>query len=162
MRVLTKTNRKELLIMASLIPFNKKGNRLMGPGFGDFYGMLDDFFSDDFMPRRSLVRDTFKVDVVDKEKEYVIEAELPGVKKEEISLDIHDGQLRISIEREEKVDEEKKNYIHKERRYCSMSRSVYLGDASADSIKAKLDNGVLTITIPKAEKPEIKSKIEIE
>jgi HSP20 family protein len=163
--VLTKTiknNRKELLIMASLIPFNRKGNRLMGPDFGDFYGMLDDFFSDDFMPRRSLVRDTFKVDVVDKEKEYVIEAELPGVKKEEISLDIHDGQLRISIEREEKVDEEKKNYIHKERRYSSMSRSVYLGDASADSIKAKLDNGVLTITIPKTEKPEVKSKIEIE
>lgn len=43
-----------------------------------------------------------------------------------------------------------------------MSRSVYLGDASADSIKAKLDNGVLTITIPKTEKPEVKSKIEIE
>ena len=102
------------------------------------------------------------MDVVDKEKEYVIEAELPGVKKEELSLDIQDGQLRISIEREEKVDEEKKNYIHKERRYSSMSRSVYLGDASADSIKAKLDNGVLTITIPKTEKPEVKSKIEIE
>lgn len=148
--------------MASLIPFNKKSNRLMGPGFGDFYGMLDDFFSDDFMPKRSLVRDTFKVDVVEKENEYVIEADLPGVKKEEISLDIHDGQMRISIEREEKVDEENKNYIHKERRYCSMSRGIYLGDASTDEIKAKLDNGVLTITVPKAQKQEIKSKIEIE
>ena len=148
--------------MASLIPFNKKSNRLMGPGFGDFYGMLDDFFSDDFMPKRSLVRDTFKVDVVEKENEYVIEADIPGVQKEEISLDIHDGQMRISIEREEKVDEENKNYIHKERRYCSMSRGIYLGDASPEDIKAKLDNGVLTITVPKAKKQEVKSRIEIE
>ena len=148
--------------MASLIPFNKKSNRLMGPGFGDFYGMLDDFFSEDLTPKRSLVSDTFKVDVVEKENEYVIEADLPGIKKEEVSLDIHDGQLRISVQREEKIEEEQKNYIHKERRYSSMSRGIYLGDATPDSIKAKLDNGVLTITVPKAPKQEVKSRIEIE
>ena len=148
--------------MASLIPFNKKSNRLMGPGFGDFYGMLDDFFSEDLTPKRSLVSDTFKVDVVEKENEYVIEADLPGIKKEEVSLDIHDGQLRISVQREEKIEEEQKNYIHKERRFSSMSRGIYLGDSTPDSIKAKLDNGVLTIIVPKAPKQEVKSRIEIE
>jgi HSP20 family protein len=132
--------------MAGLVPFNRKDRGLTRTGFGDFYGMLDDFFSDDFMmPRRSLARDTFKLDVQDKEKEYLIEAELPGVK------------------REEKVDEEKKNYIHKERRYCSMNRSVYLADADTENIKAKLDNGVLEITVPKVEKSvSQKNKIEIE
>jgi HSP20 family protein len=110
-----------------------------------------------------LARDTFKLDVQDKEKEYLIEAELPGVKKEEITLEMHDGQLMIGIQREEKVDEEKKNYIHKERRYCSMNRSVYLADADTENIKAKLDNGVLEITVPKVEKSvSQKNKIEIE
>lgn len=150
--------------MAGLVPFNRSSNKPVGRGFGDFYGMLDDFFSDEFfLPQRSLARDTFKLDVQDKEKEYLIEAELPGVKKEEISLEIHDGQLNIGIQREERVDEEKKNYIHRERRYSSMNRSVYLADADSSMIKAKLDDGVLTITVPKLEKPEKEtSKIEIE
>lgn len=150
--------------MAGLVPFNRRDRGLTRTGFGDFYGMLDDFFSDDFMmPRRSLVRDTFKLDVQDKDKEYLIEAELPGVKKEEVTLEIHDGQLMIGIQREEKVDEENKNYIHKERRYCSMNRSVYLADADSNNIKAKLDNGVLEITVPKLEKSvSQKNKIEIE
>ncbi|MGM0397274.1 MAG: Hsp20/alpha crystallin family protein [Bacillota bacterium] len=149
--------------MAGLVPFNRR-NKMTGTGLGDFYGMLDDFFSDDFLlPQRSLARDTFKLDVQDKEKEYLIEAELPGVKKEEINLEIRDGQLVIGIQREEKVDEEKKNYIHKERRYCSMSRSVYLADADPENIKAKLDDGVLEITVPKVEKSvREKNKIEIE
>ncbi|WP_422486426.1 Hsp20/alpha crystallin family protein [Gudongella sp. DL1XJH-153] len=150
--------------MAGLVPFNRSSNKPVGKGFGDFYGMLDDFFSDEFfLPQRSLSRDTFKVDVQDKEKEYLIEAELPGVKKEEISLEIHDGQLIIGIQREERVDEEKKNYIHKERRYSSMSRSVYLADADSENIKAKLDDGVLTVRVPKLQKPEKETnKIEIE
>ena len=150
--------------MAGLVPFNRRDRGLTRTGLGDFYGMLDDFFSDDFMmPRRSLARDNFKLDVQDKEKEYLIEAELPGVKKEEITLEMHDGQLIIGIKREEKVDEENKNYIHKERRYCSMSRSVYLADADSENIKAKLDGGVLEITVPKLEKSvKEKNRIEIE
>ena len=150
--------------MAGLVPFNRRNNKLAGTSLGDFYGMLDDFFSDDFfMPQRSLARDTFKLDVQDKEKEYLIEAELPGVNKEEVTLEIHDGQLTIGIRRDERVDEENKNYIHRERRYCSMTRSVYLADADKEGIKAKLDNGVLTVSVPKMEKPEgEKNRIEIE
>ena len=148
--------------MASLIPFNKRSQLRRTDGFEDFYNMLDDFFTSPLSTSRNLMNDSFKLDIQAKEDKYVVEADLPGVQKEEISLDIHDGQMRISIEREEKVDEENKNYIHKERRYCSMSRGVYLGDASPEDIKAKLDNGVLTITVPKAKKQEVKSRIEIE
>ena len=148
--------------MAGLVPFNRK-NKLIGPSFEDFYGMLDDFFSDDIVPRRSLIRDTFKLDVEEKDKEYVIEAELPGVKKEEVSLEINEGHLKISIKREEIIDEEKRNFVHKERRYSSMTRSIYLKDAKSEDIKAILDNGVLNITVPKKESDKVMTnKIEIE
>lgn len=145
--------------MAGLVPFNRKSSSLMTGGFDDFYNMLDDFFSS---PRRTLAGDTFKVDVQENEKDYLIEAELPGVKKDEIEVSLNEGRLGISIKREENIEEEKKNYIHKERRYSSMSRSVYLKDAGGEGVKAKLDNGVLTIFVPKLEKKETALKVDIE
>lgn len=75
---------------------------------------------------------------------------------------MNDGRLTIFVKREEAINEEKKNYIHKERRYCSMSRGIYLVDAQSEGIKAKLDNGVLSITVPKQDKTQNKSRIEIE
>jgi HSP20 family protein len=124
--------------------------------------MLDDFFNDTWSPRRSLMYDTFKLDVQENDKEYCIEAELPGVKKEEINLELNEGRLTISINREESIDEEKKNYIHKERRFSSMQRSIYLADAKGDGVKAKLEEGVLNITVPKQEKLDSTVKINIE
>ncbi|KOA18643.1 hypothetical protein CLHOM_29270 [Clostridium homopropionicum DSM 5847] len=75
--------------MAGLVPFNKKKGDLLNTGFKDFYNMLDDFFTDNWPSRRSLERDTFKVDVQEKDNEYLIEAELPGVKKEEVNEQKH-------------------------------------------------------------------------
>ena len=124
--------------------------------------MLDDFFSDSWSPRRSLERDTFKINVQQNDGEYLVEAELSGVNKDEIDLDLNDGRLTISVKREEKINEEKKNYIHRESRYSSMSRSIYLADADAKGIKAKLDNGLLSITVPRQEKSVKADKIEIE
>jgi HSP20 family protein len=148
--------------MAGLVPFNRKGTNLANRGFDDFYNMLDDFFAEPFALRRSFAADTFKIDVVENEKDYLIEADLPGVKKEEISMDMTDGRLTIAVAREENKDESTKNYIHKERRYSSMARGIYLADASGKNIKAKLSDGMLSIMVPKAEKPEGKNKIEIE
>lgn len=148
--------------MTGLVPFNRKNTGLLNTGFEDFYNMLDDFFSDNWSPRRSLARDTFKINVQQNEKEYLIDAELPGVNKEEISLDLSDGRLNIAVKREEKINEEKKNYIHRESRFSSMSRSVYLEDADVKGIKAKLDNGVLRITVPRQEKTVKSEQIEIE
>ncbi|STO53326.1 Uncharacterised protein [Exiguobacterium aurantiacum] len=73
--------------MAGLIPFNKKRNDLMNLGFNDFSNMLDDFFSASGLPfERSLRHDTFKVDIKDEADKYVIEAEVPGVKKKIFKL----------------------------------------------------------------------------
>lgn len=146
--------------MAGLVPFNRNGSILRPGGVRGFYNMLDDFFSDSILPR-NLGFDTFKIDVKEDEKAYTIDAELPGVKKEEIKLGLNDGRLSISVEREEKVDEEKENYVHRERRYGSYERCVYLADANPDGIEAKLEDGLLKIVVPKQDKDEGKRNIEI-
>ena len=147
--------------MAGLVPFNNRLS-LNQAGFEDFYNVLDDFFNDSLTPRRSLRSDTFKLDVHEKEKEYCIEAELPGIKKEEIGIELNDGKLTISVKREENMEEQNKNYLHKERRFTSMQRSIFLADVNADGIKAKLEEGVLSLSIPKQEKIDTTKRISIE
>jgi len=150
--------------MSGLIPFNRKNGGLAraDTGFDDFYNMLDDFFSDGLMPGRSLLRDTFKIDIEEKDTEYLIEAEMPGVVKDEIDLSIDDENLCISVNRAEETNNSGKNYIHRERRFSSMSRRVHLAGAKFDEIKAKLDDGVLTVTVPKDIKSNASRKINIE
>ena len=159
--------------MTRLIPFNRKNTNLTNAtGFNDFYNMLDDFFNDSFMssPSRNLLRDTFKIDIEERENEYLIEAELPGIKKEEIDLNIEDDNLCISVNRnrteetnsDDKGEKNGKNYIHRERRSTSMSRRVRLANAKFDEITAKLDNGVLAVSIPKDVKASTSRKIDIE
>jgi HSP20 family protein len=147
--------------MSRLVPFNRWG--LRRNDFEDFYNMLDDFFSDTWWPVRSLARDTFKLDIQENEREYCIEAELPGVTKEEINLQLKDdGRLTIAAEREENIQEDKKNYVHRERRYSSMQRTIYLRDAKTEGVKAKLQDGVLKITVPKQETHNDTFHIEID
>ena len=147
--------------MAGLIPFNRR-NELTRTGYDDFYNMVDDFFSDRWLPGRNLVRDTFKLDVTETPTDYTIEAELPGVQKEEISLNADEKTLCISVNREETVNDDGKNYIHRERRLSSMSRSIRLADANLADVKAKLDNGILVVTVPKEQKAAGAHKIDIE
>jgi HSP20 family protein len=150
--------------MANLVPFNRRRKDLERLGFGDFHNMLDGFFSDSWMPERTLMHDTFKIDVKENKNDYMVEAELPGVEKEEIDLKLNDGRLSISIQRDERKEEEDKdrNYIHKERRFCSMSRTVYLEDAESEGINAKLENGLLSILVPKKAKEDRTKSIEID
>jgi len=151
------------LTLSGLVPFNRR-NALAhtGTGFEDFYNMLDDFFSDSLMPSRNLLRDTFKVDIEDKDTEYIIEAELPGIKREEIGLNIEEENLCITVNRSEDTNTNGRSYIHRERRAASMSRRVRLAGAKLDSIKAKLEDGILVITIPKVIKTPTSLKIDIE
>ena len=87
--------------MAGLIPFNRKRNDVMNTGFEDFSNMIDDFFTGSWPLQRSLVGDTFKIDIQDNDTEYTIEAELPGVKKEDIEITLNEGRLNISVKKEE-------------------------------------------------------------
>lgn len=149
--------------MSGFLPSNRKNRNLVSKDFddfGDFYNLVDDFFN--WPSRRNLMKNTFKVDVEEDKDKYLVEAELPGVGKDEVNIEMNEGSLNISVKREENINEEKKNYIHKERRYSSMSRSIYLEDAKSEGIKANLENGVLKITVPKESKPNNSVKIDIE
>lgn len=147
--------------MTGLIPFNRRRNELDNLGSGSFYNMLDDFFTDSWFPGRSLSSDTFKLDVKEKDSNYIIEAELPGISKEDIDLDLTKERLTISVKREESNEEEKETYVHRERRLSSMSRSIHLGDGELSNITAKLDNGILTVVVPKKAKVSESTKINI-
>ncbi|MDR1703957.1 MAG: Hsp20 family protein [Clostridiales bacterium] len=122
---------------------------------------LDDFFGDGWPPRWNF-SSTFKLDVRETDGQYIIEAELPGITKDEIELSLNDELLTIAVNKQESVNNETDNYIHRERRSSSMSRSLRLGNCKHDSIKARLDGGILSVTVEKGDRKDSKRRIEIE
>ena len=148
--------------MFGLTPLNR--NQLQkrdGHDFIDFYNMLDVFFNDSPFGFRAPETGVFKMDVKDQGNAYLVEAEMPGIKKEEIKLDYQNDYLIIKVEKNEEINEEKESYLHKERRSSSMQRSVYLKDIDAANVDAKLEDGVLKISLPKSEPAASKLQIEI-
>jgi HSP20 family protein len=139
--------------MAGLIPFNRRRNNWLDNGFDDFRNWVDDFFTEGWPFGKSFA-DSFKLDVQENDKEYIVEAELPGVNKDQLSLSFYDGRLEIAANKEESTEDKGKNYLHRERSSVSMRRSVYLPDADEDNVKAKLQDGVLRISILKKGNPK--------
>jgi len=121
---------------------------------------LDDIF-DDFIPAKK--EQNMKCDIYEKNSAYHIEMDVPGFKKEEISIDVKDGYLTIKAEKnnEESENDEERNYIRRERSYSKYERSFYLGDLDQDKIDAEFNNGMLKITVPKKEELDNSRKIEI-
>ncbi len=148
--------------MSGRNPINRKNLDAISTGFDNFQNMLGDFFNDGRCFVSNLAWDTFKIDVQENDQEYILEAELPGIQKSDLSIKLEEARLSILVNKEQSVEEDSKNFIHKERRYSSMSRTVFLADADSEGIKAKLENGVLTVTVPKKDKPDNSVKIDIE
>lgn len=89
-------------------------------------------------------------DVVDEGDRYVINTDMPGISKDEVKLDVSDGTVEISAEHKEHEEEKKKNYVRKERKYLSYHRTLPLPEkVDSSKTKARLNNGILTIEIPK-------------
>jgi len=123
------------------------------------YNMFDDFFNDFALPMKA---NDMKIDVRETDKEYLIDAELPGMKKDNINIDMEENQLIISACQEEQTEEKEKNYIHKERRFSSQRRAVYLPNIDQDAISAKYEDGILSITVPKNDQGKKKKQIIID
>lgn len=139
--------------MSSLIPFDKKNSEIQRrhSNFFDVERIFENFFNDDFFPSFFRESSQMRVDIKENEKEYVLEADLPGVKKEDITIEINDNRLTISAKNDESVEEQRENYIRKERKFSSMVRSFGLENVKSDKITAKHENGVLTLILPKVE-----------
>jgi len=94
----------------------------------------------------------FRVDISEDENALYMDAELPGIKKEEINLAIDDNVLTIKAERKQEAEENKKNYHRVERIYGNFARSFALADnIDREHIAAKYDNGILHLHLPKSE-----------
>ena len=101
------------------------------------------------------------VDIKETEKEVIVRADLPGIKMEDIEVSVDDDQLIIKGERKFEKEEKDKDYIRVERSYGSFYRSFDVGvPIKTDEVKAGYSDGVLEITIPKAEVKQPK-KVEI-
>jgi HSP20 family protein len=91
------------------------------------------------------------VDIAEKEKEYEITAELPGMDESNIDVKFADGVLTIKGEKKEEKEEKRKDYYFSERRYGSFQRSFPVPESvDANKIEAKFVNGVLTVRLPKS------------
>ena len=130
------------------------------------YDFFDEAMNDLFpffgYNRRRRTQNYMRTDVKENEKEYVMEVELPGLEKKDIGLSVKDGYLNISVQKSESEKDENEKYIRRERSF-SCSRSYYIGDVSKEEIKAKYENGILRVSIPKEQPKEpVSDKIEIE
>ena len=102
-----------------------------------------------------------KTDVRETEKTYELDIDLPGFKKDEIQIELKDGYLTVSAEKGLDEDEEDKKgkYIRKERYAGAMSRSFYVGEGvTQEDIKAKYEDGILRLSVPKKEAKAVENK----
>ncbi len=111
-----------------------------------------DKFMRNFFDHSNTSLPAFRTDIRDAGDKFILEAELPGFEKEDIKLDLKDGILTISAEHNENNDQkdEKGNYIRRERRYGSFSRSFDVTGIDENGITAAYKNGVLELSLPKA------------
>ena len=120
---------------------------------------MDDFFEHAFSGYQT--SGLMKTDIKETDTAYELAIDLPGVKKEDVKAELKDGYLNIGVSSSKSNDEkdEKGNYIRRERYTGSYSRSFYVGDGvTQDEVKAKFDNGVLKLTVPKKEAaPELET-----
>ena len=128
--------------------------------FGE--NLFDDFmdfpFNDDFWGRKNPLygknaKRMMKTDIRETEGSYELDVDLPGFKKDEIKASLENGYLTISAAKGLDKDEKDGKYIRQERYAGAMSRSFYVGDeVTQDEIKAKYEDGILKLSIPKKEK----------
>ena len=139
---------------------------LMPSIFGE--NLFDDFFEDFAKPARRQVRFTpaaavMKTDIRETDQGFELDIDLPGCKKEDVQAELKDGYMTITAEAKKENDEKDQQgrYIRRERYVGTSSRSFYVGeDITEEDIKAKFEDGILKIFVPKKEpkKPEIPEK----
>ncbi|MEX0769531.1 MAG: Hsp20/alpha crystallin family protein [Balneolaceae bacterium] len=140
----------------TLIKYNRPDTDFFGSKFSD---VLDEFFNEAVSNRKhSFVP---RIDVSETEKQYEIDVQLPGMKREDIKVQLEDGRLNISGERKLENETEGKTFHKVESSYGSFTRVFQLPDnIDQDSVKATYENGILTVSIGKS-KDKVQKQISI-
>lgn len=140
--------------MFELMPFGYRRVSAYNP-FRDFEEMSRSFWDNNNVS-------AFRTDITEKDGTYILEADLPGFKKEDISVDIDKDCLTITAEhKSEEKEENADSYIRRERYYGSYTRSFNVKGIDTEAITAAYNDGVLTLTMPKKE-PEIPAARRLE
>ena len=138
--------------MYTIVPFRRAMNTAFAPLFNDHF--MREFFDMDGAPE-------MRVDVREKDGAYLLEADLPGVKKEDISLDVNDGVLTISADINQEKKETREGYVCSERRCGHVERSFNLEGIDVNGIKADYRHGGLMMRLPKEKAEEKKNGFKI-
>lgn len=147
---LTRRNSNNMSTYNPFREMEEMERRFFGPHFDDFF--------------RGAELCAFKTDVTDEGDHYLLEADLPGFRKEDIRLELDGDLLTVRAERHSNVEQKEKHQVVRvERSYGAYSRSFDVSGIRTEDIKAKYDNGVLQLTLPKKEQavPEAR-QIEID
>ena len=125
----------------------------------DLFDAFDDFFRHVFFDEQH----DLKTNIKETDSAYELDIEMPGYSKDQIKVALENGYLTVSASKESKEEDNKKHYVRKEISE-SCSRSYYVGDdVTQADIKAKYENGMLAISVPKSQPKQIQSSyIDIE
>ena len=126
--------------------------------------VFNDFFNTDYMPKASCTAPA--INVTESDKDYTVELAAPGLKKEDFKVNINDdGNLVIKMEQkqEQKEEDKSRHYLRREFSYSKYEQTLILpDDVEKEQISAKVDNGVLTIDLPKTAAAQKKPARQIE
>lgn len=127
--------------MFELTPYSTRRSMM------DPFNFFSDFFGTNNAPME------LRTDITDKGDAFVLEADLPGFKKDDIKIDLENDRLTIKAERHSEHEAAKNGYVRRERSFGSFERSFDVSGIDTASIKANYTDGVLTLTLPK--RPEL-------
>lgn len=126
--------------MFGMIPFERKDD--------NFFDLFDNL-EKKFFSNTNATLPAFRTDIRDMGDKFLLEAELPGFRKEDIQLDLTDSILTIKAEHSADSQEKEGSYVRRERRYGSFTRTFDVTGIDEHAITAGYENGILTLTLPK-------------
>ena len=142
--------------MFSVIPYRTSHNMVQRPARGFFEDFSNDFFRPFFeggFGEMMRAQSPMKVDVRDEGDHFLLEADMPGVSKDNVKVEVENGVLSLCAEYNQETGEKDENdrYVYRERRCGSMRRAFNVEGIREDGITAEFKDGVLRLTLPKEE-----------
>ena len=140
--------------MFGMIPFDRRDDNLFD---------VFDNFEKKFFGNTNASLPAFRTDIRDQGDKFLLEAELPGFQKDEIHVDVKDGYLTVSAQKGlDKDEQDKKGRVLRQERYAgACSRSFYVGHVKPEDVKAKYEDGVLSVIVPKEDVKKLASSTAI-
>ena len=142
-------------MLRSMIPWRERFPATFSRFENEMGDLMERFFGDE--EEWALTRFTPALNLSETENEYELTVELPGMEREQVNVEIREGDLWISGEKHEEKEEKEKTFHRIERRHGEFRRLIHLpGAVQEDKVEAKFTNGVLSITVPKSEEAKPK------